>query len=178
MTTTSAASSAPSIDRSLVRRVTWATWSGWGLDGFTNQMFPLALGGIIATFGLTTAQGGLATSCALISSAVGGVVGGRLADRFGRVQVLVLVIGAYALFTGLTATSQNFEQLLLWRTLEGFFFGAEWPVGAALMAEYAAPERRGGYWHGSSPPGPWAGPARTSPTCSVTPGCRRRSRGG
>ncbi|GAA3654912.1 MFS transporter [Streptomyces iranensis] len=143
MTTTSTAPSSAGVDRSLVRRVTWATWTGWGLDGFTNQMFPLALGGIIATFGLTTGQGGLATSCALISSAVGGVVGGRLADRFGRVQVLVLVIGAYALFTGLTATSQNFEQLLLWHTLEGLFFGAEWPVGAALMAEYAAPERRG-----------------------------------
>ncbi|WP_245600817.1 MFS transporter [Streptomyces sulphureus] len=143
MTTTSTSPSPPVADKSLVRRVTWATWTGWGLDGFTNQMFPLALSGIIAAFGLTTTQGGLATSCALISSAVGGVVGGRLADRFGRVQILVLVIGAYALFTGLTATSQNFEQLLLWRTLEGFFFGAEWPVGAALMAEYAAPERRG-----------------------------------
>ncbi|MER7012270.1 MFS transporter [Saccharopolyspora sp. NPDC000359] len=141
MTRTSTAPAPPG--RSLVRRVTWATWSGWGLDGFTNQMFPLALSGIIAALGLTTTQGGLATSSALIASAAGGVVGGRLADRFGRVQVLVLVISAYALFTGLTATAQDFEQLLLWRTLEGFFFGAEWPVGAALMAEYAAPERRG-----------------------------------
>ncbi|RCG17321.1 MFS transporter [Streptomyces diacarni] len=143
MTTTSAPHQPPAVDRSLARRVTWATWTGWGLDGFTNQMFPLALSGIIAAFGLTTAQGGLATSAALLSSAAGGVVGGRLADRFGRVQVLVLVICGYALFTGLTATSRNFESLLLWRTLEGFFFGAEWPVGAALMAEFAAPERRG-----------------------------------
>ncbi|MFG7941220.1 MFS transporter [Streptomyces cacaoi] len=144
MTTTPATrQQAPAPDTSLARRVTWATWTGWGLDGFTNQMFPLALSGIIAAFGLTTGQGGLATSAALLSSAVGGVVGGRLADRFGRVQVLLLVICGYALFTGLTATSQNFESLLLWRTLEGFFFGAEWPVGAALMAEYAAPERRG-----------------------------------
>ncbi|TQC41765.1 MFS transporter [Rhodococcus sp. WS4] len=123
--------------------MTWATWSGWGLDGFTNQMFPLALAGIMLALGLTKAEGGLVSSATLIASAVGGVVGGRLADRFGRVQVLVIIIGAYALFTALTATSQDFGQLLLWRTLEGFAFGAEWPVGAALMAEYASPERRG-----------------------------------
>jgi len=53
------------------------------------------------------------------------------------------VILAYALFTALTATSQNFGQLLLWRILEGFAFGSEWAVGAALLAEYAVPAQRG-----------------------------------
>ncbi|MDH6293061.1 MFS transporter [Rhodococcus opacus] len=134
---------AATAKRSLTRRITWATWSGWGLDGFTNQMFPLALAGILIALGLTKAEGGLVSSATLVASAVGGVIGGRLADRFGRVQVLVIIIGAYALFTALTATSQDFSQLLLWRTLEGLAFGAEWPVGAALMAEYASPERRG-----------------------------------
>jgi MFS family permease len=133
----------PMANRSFVRRATWATWAGWGLDGFTNQMFPLALAGIIAALGLTTAQGGLASSVTLISAAIGGVAGGRLADRFSRVKVLMWIIVGYAVFTGLTATAQNFEQLLLWRALEGLTFGAEWPVGAALMAEYADPRRRG-----------------------------------
>ncbi|MQA04554.1 MAG: MFS transporter [Streptosporangiales bacterium] len=31
----------------------------------------------------------------------------------------------------------------MWRVLEGFAFGGEWAVGAALIAEYAAPKRRG-----------------------------------
>lgn len=58
-------------------------------------------------------------------------------------QVLTGVIIGYAVFSALTATAQNVEQLYLWRILEGLAFGAEWPVGAALMAEFATAERRG-----------------------------------
>ncbi|MGH2742776.1 MAG: MFS transporter, partial [Thermoleophilaceae bacterium] len=61
----------------------------------------------------------------------------------GRVRVLTFVILGYSLFTALTATAQNLEQLLFWRALHGFTFGAEWAVGAALLAEYARPEQRG-----------------------------------
>jgi MFS family permease len=53
------------------------------------------------------------------------------------------VILGYSVFTALTATAQSFGQLLLWRMLEGFAFGAEWAVGAALLAEYAIPAARG-----------------------------------
>src|SRR5699024_1431037 len=49
----------------------------------------------------------------------------------------------YSIFTALTATSQHTFDFLLWRTLEGLFFGGEWAVGAALVAEYARPEKRG-----------------------------------
>jgi MFS family permease len=59
------------------------------------------------------------------------------------VRVLTFVILGYSVFTALTATAQNLEQLLFWRTLHGFAFGAEWAVGAALLAEYAKPEQRG-----------------------------------
>jgi MFS family permease len=55
----------------------------------------------------------------------------------------VLVVVAFSVFTALTATAQDLPQLILWRALEGIAFGAEWPVGVALLAEYAESERRG-----------------------------------
>jgi MFS family permease len=106
-------------------------------------MFAYALPAITASLSLSESDGPFVVAVSLVASAFGGVVGGTLADRFGRVRVLTFVILGYSLFTALTATSQNLEQLLLCRTLHGFTFGAEWAVGAALLAEYANPDQRG-----------------------------------
>jgi MFS family permease len=125
------------------RRAFVATGLGWGLDGFDWTMFAYALPAITSSLGLSASDGPFIVACSLVASAFGGVVGGTLADRFGRVRVLTIVILAYSLFTALTATAQNLEQLLFWRILEGFAFGSEWAVGAALLAEYAVPARRG-----------------------------------
>jgi MFS family permease len=125
------------------RRAFVAAGLGWGLDGFDWTMFAYALPAITAALSLSESDGPFIVACSLVASAFGGVLGGTLADRFGRVRVLTFVILGYSLFTALTATAQNFEQLLFWRTLHGFAFGAEWAVGAALLAEYAKPEQRG-----------------------------------
>jgi MFS family permease len=106
-------------------------------------MFAHALPAITASLSMSESDGPFVVAVSLVASAFGGVVGGTLADRFGRVRMLTFVILGYSVFTALTATSQNLEQLLLWRTLHGFTFGAEWAVGAALLAEYAKPEQRG-----------------------------------
>ena len=125
------------------RRASVAAGLGWGLDGFDWTMFAYALPAITASLSLSESDGPFVVAFSLVASAFGGVVGGTLADRFGRVRVLTFVIVGYSVFTALTATAQNLEQLLLWRTLHGFTFGAEWAVGAALLAEYAKPDQRG-----------------------------------
>lgn len=129
--------------RKQYRRAVTASMMGWGLDGFDHTMFPLALGAILTTLNISIGVGGTISTVSLVASAVGGAFGGMFADRFGRARVLVWVILGFSLFTVLTATAQNIEQLMLWRVLEGLFFGAEWPVGVALLSEYAKPERRG-----------------------------------
>ena len=125
------------------RRAFAASASGWGLDAFDWTMFSFAVPAIIATLHVTTAQAGYVSAASLIASAVGGVLGGVLADRYGRVRVLVWIIVGFSVFTGLSATAQNLEQLILWRMLLGFSYGAEWAVGAALLSEYSRPEKRG-----------------------------------
>jgi len=134
---------AGSADRARYRRVVAASALGWGLDGFDHTMFALALGAILTSLQLSIGIGGTISTASLVASAVGGMFGGALADRYGRVRVLVGVVLGFSLTTALTATAQNATQLVVWRTLEGLCFGAEWPVGVALLSEYARAETRG-----------------------------------
>jgi len=78
-----------------------------------------------------------------VTSAIGGAMAGALADTIGRVRVLLLSIGSYALFTLLAGCAQSYEQLLVFRTLQGLGFGGEWAAGAVLVSEYAQATQRG-----------------------------------
>ncbi|AQS73865.1 MFS transporter [Corynebacterium ammoniagenes] len=139
--------SKPPVDDSHVekyrRRAIAASGIGWGLDGFTWTMYGFALTAAMPVLGMSEGASGWVTAISIVASAAGGVIFGNLADRFGRINMLTVVILGYSIFTALTATSQHTFDFLLWRTLEGLFFGGEWAVGAALVAEYARPEKRG-----------------------------------
>jgi MFS family permease len=94
---------------------------------------------------------GLATF--LLGGALGGVVFGMLADRFGRRRIMAFTILMYSVFTGLTALVQNGWQLTGLRFLVGMGVGGEWAVAAAAVAE-VFPERSrpaaAGIFHASS----------------------------
>ena len=98
---------------------------------------------VTAAFALSTTQAGLLGTVGLVTSAVGGAMAGALADAIGRVRVLILSIGSYALFTLLAGCAQSYEQLLVFLTLQGLGFGGEWAAGAVLVAEYAQATQRG-----------------------------------
>jgi MFS family permease len=125
------------------RNTFWAGYLGWGLDAFDFSTLPLALGAIMVAFHLTGGQAGLIITVTLIASAVGGVLAGLLADRIGRVRVLMLTIAMFSVFTALSGLAQNYEQMLACKILQGLGFGGEWATGAILIAEIAAPRYRG-----------------------------------
>src|ERR1051326_4331198 len=56
-------------------------------------------------------------------SAVGGWLGGYLADRIGRVRTLQIAILWFAVFSFFSGLAQNFEQLFAARALLGLGFG-------------------------------------------------------
>ncbi len=125
------------------RRTFWSCLGGWSLDALDVQLFSLAIPALIATFGLSRTDAGLIGAVTLVSAALGGWIGGVLADRAGRVQALQVTILWFAVFTFLAAFAQSFSQLLALKALQGLGFGAEWAAGAVLMAEAIRPEHRG-----------------------------------
>ena len=66
------------------RRALIASTLGWVLDNMDVLMFAIVLGEIIKHFGISAQTAGLLNSLTLMSSAVGGIVFGVLADRLGR----------------------------------------------------------------------------------------------
>ena len=58
------------------------------------------------------------------------MTGGWLADRYGRARVLQVTILWFSIFSFLSGFAQDYTQLLVLRTLQGFGFGAEWAMPA------------------------------------------------
>ncbi|HEY9179298.1 MAG TPA: MFS transporter [Candidatus Baltobacteraceae bacterium] len=116
---------------------------GWGLDSFDFYLYVYALPAILTAFHVDRTAGGLLATYTLVTSAIGGVAMGMLADRIGRSKALMISIAWYALFTFASGLAQSYAQLAVFRGLEGFGFGGEWAVGAVLVAEWSSGERRG-----------------------------------
>jgi MFS family permease len=113
------------------------------LDSMDIMLFAMVLAHLMRDFGMSTATAGLMGSLTLFASAVGGVVFGLIADRFGRVKALMGSILIYSVFTGACGLSQDITQLAIFRVLLGLGMGGEWATGAALVAETWPSEHRG-----------------------------------
>ena len=127
----------------LEKRTFWASFGGWALDALDVQMFGLAIPALIAAFGISKADAGLLGSVTLFFGAFGGWLGGALGDRFGRVKALQITVLTFALATFASAFAMSYTQLVVLKAIQGLGFGAEWAVGAVLMAEIIRPEHRG-----------------------------------
>jgi MFS family permease len=86
--------------------------------------------------------GGIILSIFLIGWAIGGVLFGVIADRFGRTRTLIFTILIYAVFTGMAAFSHDWWHLAIYRFITALGIGGEWAAGAALVAEVWPEEKR------------------------------------
>ena len=82
-------------------------------------------------------------SVTLVASAVGGLVFGIVADRYGRTRALIGSILIYSVFTAACGFAQTVVQLAVFRIFLGLGMGGEWASGAALVSETWSAEYRG-----------------------------------
>lgn len=125
------------------RRTFWGCFLGWTLDSFDNQILAFLLPTLMATWHFSKSEAGLIATSSLLAAAVGGWSSGILSDRHGRVRVLTWSIIWFTGFSIVAGLTNSYGQLLVVRALQGLGFGAEWAVGAALMAEVINPTHRG-----------------------------------
>jgi MFS family permease len=133
--------------------VLFVAWLGWVFDSMDSTIYAMVLDPALRNLlrspggGPVTAEaigwyGGIIFSIFLIGWAIGGVLFGMFADRYGRAKTLVCTILIYALFTGLAAASQTWWQLALFRFITALGIGGEWAAGAALVAEVWPEDKR------------------------------------
>jgi MFS family permease len=125
------------------RRTMTACFGGWSLDALDVQIFSFVIPSLLALWKITAGQAGELATITLLVSAFGGWIAGAACDRFGRVRVLQVTIVWYAVFTFLCGFAQSFEQLFIFRALQGLGFGGEWAAGAVLMGEVIRDKYRG-----------------------------------
>jgi len=114
---------------------------------------------------------------AFVVRPIGGVLLGRLADRFGRRNVLlstVIGMGAATALIGLLPTTAQIGiaapiLLVLLRLCQGFFAGGE-VVGAAAFVAESSPNGRRGFFGAFTPVGVAIGGATGAIVCGITTG--------
>ncbi|MCX6571172.1 MAG: MFS transporter [Candidatus Aminicenantes bacterium] len=128
----------PDARRSLV-----AASFGWMLDSFDIMLYAMVLAALMSDMSMAKATAGLLGSLTLISSAVGGLVFGVIADRFGRRRALMGSILIYSVFTAACGFAPSVVMLAVFRIFLGLGMGGEWASGAALVSETWPAEHRG-----------------------------------
>ena len=119
------------------------TGLGWLFDSMDTGLISFVLPILAKDWGLTPEQVGWIGSIGLIGMALGAVLAGTIADRFGRKNVFAATVILYSVATGMCALAWSYESLLVFRFLVGFGLGGELPVAATLMSEYAPTQLRG-----------------------------------
>jgi MFS family permease len=127
------------------QRALLAASLGWMLDSFDVMLYSLVLASLILDpqLHLSKQLAGTLGSLTLIAAAIGGLIFGLIADRFGRTRALMLSVLIYAVFTAACGLAQTVAQLAVFRILLGLGMGGEWASGASLVAESFPDEHRG-----------------------------------
>ncbi len=117
---------------------------GGFLFGFDSSVINGAVDSIQSDFGLNSVITGFVVAIALLGCAVGAVIAGNLADRWGRLRVMLL--GAILFFASSLGAGLAFSvwDLAFWRIIGGLGIGIASVVAPAYIAEIAPRQIRGG----------------------------------
>lgn len=114
---------------------------GWFFDGFETYSLILTVPFVLKDLLPAGSRhdiplyAGATIAITLFGWAIGGLVGGVIADYAGRRRMLLWSIGLYAACTGLTALSWSWLSFAIFRFVTGLALGSEWGTGTSLVAE-------------------------------------------
>ena len=116
---------------------------GGFLFGFDTSVINGAVGALSDEFSLGAGLTGFAVSSALLGCAVGAWFAGGLANRFGRIPVMI--IAAILFFVSAIGSGLAFGvwDLIIWRVVGGLGVGAASVIAPAYIAEVAPARFRG-----------------------------------
>ena len=106
------------------------------VDGMDLQMLALALPSISKDLQVSTVMAGALSTYTLLGMGIGGVIAGRLSDRFGRIRVTWWAVFTFTVCTGLIAFCREYWQIAVMRFISGFGIAALYSIGTLLAAEY------------------------------------------
>ncbi|MEN7526853.1 MULTISPECIES: MFS transporter [unclassified Cupriavidus] len=128
------------------RKGFYGAFLGHAVDVFDFMIYSFLISTLLAQWGMSKSMAGAIVTWTLVSSLVGAVGAGLLADRFGRVRVLRWTIIVFAVSCFLCGIANSPEQLMVFRMMQGLGFGGESSLCMVLVTELIKnPAHRGKY---------------------------------
>jgi SP family sugar:H+ symporter-like MFS transporter len=116
---------------------------GGFLFGYDSSVINGAVTGIQKHFNVGSNQTGFAVASALLGSAVGAWFAGSMADRIGRVKVMLIAAALFVVSGVLSGLAFSLVDLSIWRIVGGIGIGIASVVAPTYIAEVAPPQYRG-----------------------------------
>ncbi|HET9146755.1 MAG TPA: MFS transporter [Acetobacteraceae bacterium] len=125
----------PEPDARIARKVVIAAFLGWTLDAFDFFILIFTFSAVAKTFHVGITAVTVAVTLTLAMRALGALIFGRLADRYGRRPMLMVNIIAFSVFELLTGFAPTLTIFMILRALYGIAMGGEWGIGSSLAME-------------------------------------------
>jgi SHS family lactate transporter-like MFS transporter len=132
---------------SRARNAVIAASLSWTLDAFDFFILIFTFDDVATAFGVKVSSISLAITLTLATRALGAFIFGRLADKYGRKPILMLVVLMYSLFEAASGFAWSFISFLVIRAAFGIAMGGEWGIGSSLAME-SIPDRWRGWVSG------------------------------
>ncbi len=116
---------------------------GGFLFGFDTAVINGAVDAIHHHFDLSSTATGVSVACALVGSAVGAWFAGGIADRVGRVRVMVIAAALFLASSLGAGCAFSIWDFIAWRVIGGMGVGVASVIAPAYIAEVAPAHLRG-----------------------------------
>ena len=114
-------------------------------DAFDALTIAYVLPALIPLWHIAPSEIGLLISVGYAGQVIGAVLSGYLAERYGRVPLMVVNLLLFSLMSLACILAQSFSILLVLRFLQGFGLGGEVPIANTYISEFAQSNRRGSF---------------------------------
>lgn len=116
---------------------------GWFVDGYILTSIAIALTQIVPQFDLSASETGAIGAMALVGILFGALIGGPIADKYGRRKILTADLVIFIVVSLLQFFANDATSLLVLRFLLGVAIGLDYAIAAPYIAELSPRKQRG-----------------------------------